>query len=68
MSIYGCHNKPRPTANAPLPVQDGWYKSAMSNTRYPRMAIAPYAMSTACQYSQQQPNDSQCAGCQNKFD
>lgn len=64
MSIYDCHNKPRPVQFAPLAVQDGWYRSTLSATRYPKMSYAPFVMSTKCKYDN--PNDPHCAGCQHQ--
>lgn len=63
MSTYGCWNKPRPTAKAPLPVQDGWRDLSNGRSRYPNMVTTPFAMTTECQYTRQHASDPQCSGC-----
>jgi hypothetical protein len=67
MSLYGCNNKPRPVAGAPLQVQDGYFgtydPAHAATVRLARWIIAPYAMSTECQYTKQHASDPQCSGC-----
>lgn len=60
MTIYSCHNRPRPTANAPVTVQDGWIDTPGS--RIPRMVTVPFVMTTECQYDATM-TDKSCAGC-----
>jgi hypothetical protein len=68
MSLYGCRNKPRPTAGAGIRVQDGWvygifdYEAGHTD-RIARIVEAPYAMSTECQYTKTHAGDAQCTGC-----
>jgi hypothetical protein len=62
MSMYGCHNKPRPIANAPLIVQDG-YHPGPPDTRIALMVEAPFRMNTDCQYTKTHASDPQCSGC-----
>jgi len=68
MSKYGCHNKPRPTAGAPLNVQDGYvtgvfeYESGASD-RIDRIVQVPFAMTSDCQYTRQHAADPECSGC-----
>lgn len=64
MTLYGCHNKPRPVTGAPIVVRDGYYAS----TLYLNDVIActtnvPYVMSTDCQYTKQHAADPHCSGC-----
>lgn len=66
-SLNGCHNRPRPVAGKPLPVQDGYvygmfeYESGASD-RIPRMVTVPFVMKPECQYTLTTP-DPRCAGC-----
>jgi len=65
MRIYSCHNKPRPTANRAIIVQDG-YRAVLSEPPmqfYARYATVPFVMSTECKYAQQHASDPRCAGC-----
>ncbi len=67
---YGCHNKPRPVAGAPLAVQDGYvagvfeYESGHTD-RLARMVTVPFRMSTECKYDAT-GTDKGCAGCQHQ--
>jgi hypothetical protein len=61
MSIYQCHNMPRPIAGTPLQVQDGYYQHGNS-TRMPRMVTVPFVMSTGCNYDAT-TTDPHCKGC-----
>jgi hypothetical protein len=67
MSLYGCFNKSRPAAGAPLQVQDGYFGASdpahAATARLARWIVIPYAMSTECQYTRQHASDPQCAGC-----
>lgn len=68
---YGCHNMPRPTAGAPLQVQDGYHRGIFdyedgSSDRVSRMVTVPFVMSTACQYTQGHPADPGCSGCRHQ--
>lgn len=70
MSPYGCHNKPRPIADAPLIVQDGYHQFHNQQNvpvKVPRYVEAPYVMTTDCQYTQQHGSDAQCSGCVHKM-
>jgi hypothetical protein len=77
MSVYGCHNKPRPTQGAALPVQDGWLYTGITcvrpnenfkaiPSRIPRMVDVPYVMTVPCQYTQQHASDPLCSGCEHR--
>lgn len=66
MSIYGCHNKPRPVKDSPIWVQDGYVTNEDGTQRIDRMVQIPYVMSTDCQYTKMHPNDPHCAGCVHK--
>lgn len=65
--INGCNNRPRPVANKPLQVQDGYvlgmftYEAGHTD-RIDRMVTVPYVMSTDCQYGAS-ATDPGCAGC-----
>jgi len=68
LSIYGCHNKPRPVAGAAILVQDGYvsgmFEYESGNTdRIDRMVTTSYVMSTPCQYTKQHASDPECSGC-----
>jgi len=68
MSIYGCHNKPRPTEGALIDVQDGHHTRIFDYAdgtadRIDRIVQVPYAMSTACQYTNHHAADPLCSGC-----
>lgn len=68
MSIYGCHNKPRPNAGTAVLAQDGWvyglfdYEAGHTD-RIARIVQTPYAMSTDCQYTRTHATDPLCSGC-----
>jgi hypothetical protein len=65
MSLYGCHNKPRPTANRAIIVQDG-YRAVLSEPPmqlYARYTTVPFSMSIECKYTEHHASDPQCAGC-----
>ena len=71
MSLYGCHNKPRPEYGAPILVQQYWHQMsghASDGTigLLARMVDIPYVMSTDCQYTKQHAGDPQCAGCSHR--
>jgi hypothetical protein len=61
MSQYGCWNKARPTALAPVVVQDGY----RNNGKYTiaNYVAAPFVMSTGCQYTKTHATDPECSGC-----
>jgi len=68
MSIYGCHNKPRPVIGAPINVQDGYHVGIFdyedgTSDRIDRIVQVPYGMSTPCQYTKLHVADPQCSGC-----
>lgn len=68
MSIYGCHDEPRPIAGAPLLVQDGYIYGLFDHEaghadRIARMIEVPYVMTVPCQYTQHNPSDKECDGC-----
>ena len=67
MSLYGCHNKPRPVTDAPVIAQDGyhegWTPQYCTLRRMPNWITVPYVMSTECQYTKQHAADPHCAGC-----
>lgn len=71
MSLYGCHNKPRPTAGAALLVQDGYVSGlfdyeAGHTDRIDRMVSVPFVLSVPCQYTHQHAADPQCSGCEHR--
>lgn len=69
MSPYGCHNKPRPVADAPLIVQDGYHQFRNQQNvpvKVPRYVEAPYVMTTDCQYTRQHGSDPHCSGCMHR--
>lgn len=62
---WGCHNKPRPTADTTYQAQDGWLRSVGFEgqpTRLPRIIQIRHTMSTECQYSKTTA-DAKCTGC-----
>jgi hypothetical protein len=66
--LYACHNQPRPTAGAPLQVQDGYHTGLFayengSSDRIARMVTVTHVMSTECRYDGS-ARDPGCAGCQ----
>jgi hypothetical protein len=62
--MNGCHNRPRPIAEAPVIVQDGWYSSVLhENDAIPRLTAVPFRMSTECRYDAS-ATDKGCAGCE----
>lgn len=63
MSRYGCHSKPRPTAGAPIEVQDGYIENLFGRDRIDRIVEIPYVMTVPCQYTVRHPADPECAGC-----
>jgi hypothetical protein len=70
MSVYGCFDKPRPVAGAPLFVQDGYFgtfdPAQTAAARLARWIVIPYVMSTECQYTKQHASDPQCSGCKHR--
>ena len=68
MSIYGCHNKPRPTADSSYVAQSGWsetFRDSLGNpSRIPMYVDIKSAFgSTACQYTLTNASDPVCSGC-----
>jgi hypothetical protein len=67
MSIYGCWNKPRPTADSSHIAQFGWFgkKDGPLNTeKHPVYIEVKSAFgSTDCQYTIQHATDPHCSGC-----
>lgn len=68
MSLYGCHNKPRPTSRSSYVAQISWKTSprdslglVMRTPIYGRIKSA--FGTTACQYTQTHAADPECSGC-----
>jgi hypothetical protein len=70
MSLYGCHNKPRPTSKTTHLAQSGyvdsWKPEYVATARTPVWIVVPHVMSTDCKYTQQHASDPQCSGCVHK--
>jgi hypothetical protein len=66
MSVYGCFDKHRPAAGAPLLVQDGYFgtfdPAQTAAARLARWIVIPYVMSTECAYDKR-TSDRDCIGC-----
>lgn len=66
MSIYGCHNKPRPQPHHSYVAQVGWMDQ---RDGFNEPCPAPiyqdiyFMMSTPCQYTKQHASDPECSGC-----
>lgn len=63
---YGCHNRPRPTAETSYPAQDGWQGGVtlrQTSTRLPVIVPVTHVMSTTCQYDKSAV-DQRCGGCE----
>lgn len=63
--VYGCHNRPRPTAATSYPAQDGWQDIGLLTRRPSRLPIIVpigHTMSTNCRYDLSAA-DQRCAGC-----
>jgi hypothetical protein len=68
MSIYGCHNKPRPVANSTYlaqlgyaePIDEGWGTFSRA-AEYVEVESA--FDTTDCQYTKQHAADPHCSGC-----
>lgn len=63
--LYGCHNKPRPTAATSHVAQSGWchYIERGAPVRMPILTVIPHVMSTDCKYDKA-GTDAGCAGCE----
>lgn len=64
-SVYGCHNRPRPTAATSYPAQDGWQGGVtlrQTATRMPVIVPIAHTLSTNCRYDLSAA-DQRCAGC-----
>lgn len=59
-AVYGCHNRPRPTAETTYPAQLGWEYWGL--TREPRLVDIPHTLSTDCRYDLSAA-DGRCSGC-----
>ena len=65
MSIYSCHNKPRPTADSSYIAQSGW--KVWQKKRVPVQVVIKSAFGTLeCQYTKDHAGDTECAGCEHK--
>lgn len=63
--VYGCHNRPRPTAETSYPAQLGWHYGISLKgepTRLPVVVPIAHTMSTNCRYDLSAA-DQRCAGC-----
>lgn len=58
---YGCHGRPRPTAETTYVAQYGWEYSGI--TRSPLTMDVYHVMSTTCQYDKA-TTDAKCVGCE----
>jgi hypothetical protein len=68
MTLYGCHNKPRPTAESSYIAQSSWsetFRDGMGNpSRVPFYVDVQSAFGTTdCQYTRTHAGDPQCSGC-----
>jgi hypothetical protein len=68
MSIYGCHNKPRPVEGAPYMAQSEWSRSFRDKVGQPYRVpiyidIKSAFDTTDCQYTKQHAADPHCSGC-----
>jgi hypothetical protein len=68
MSLYGCNNKPRPTARSSYVAQIGWKTSPRDSlgpvTRTPICGRIKSAFGTTeCQYTLTHAADPECSGC-----
>jgi hypothetical protein len=68
MSIYGCHNKPRPNADSSYIAQSSWSATFRDGFGAPHRTpqyidIKSAFGTTGCQYTKQHASDPQCAGC-----
>jgi hypothetical protein len=65
--LNDCNNRPRPVADKPLLVQDGYVHSMFeyesgATDRIDRMVQVPFRMSPECKYDAS-ATDAGCAGC-----
>lgn len=68
MSIYGCHNKPRPTVDSGYVAQVAWSETFRDGFGAPcrtpvYVDIKSAFGTTDCQYTQQHAADPECSGC-----
>jgi hypothetical protein len=67
MSAYGCHGKPRPSAQSQHLAQsgysDGWRPEFAAVSRTPIWVKVPHVMTTDCQYTKMHASDPECSGC-----
>lgn len=64
---YGCHNKPRPTAETTYAAQSGWieYEERNAVVRQPVWVKIPHRFSQGCKYDKAE-TDNACDGCRHK--
>lgn len=66
VTLYGCHDKPRPNGATWAYVQDGYFHEVDGNgkveSRTPRLKKSFHVMSTECKYDKS-ATDSMCKGC-----
>lgn len=68
MSKYGCHNRPRPTAESSYVAQKGWSETFRDGFGAPQRVpiyvdIKSAFGTTACQYTIHHATDPDCSGC-----
>jgi hypothetical protein len=68
MSLYGCNNKPRPTAESSYVAQAGWSETFRDGLGAPcrvpiYIDIKSAFGTTACQYTLAHATDPECSGC-----
>lgn len=69
---YGCHNRPRPTAETSYVAQAGWSETFRDGFGAPQRVpvyvdIKAAFGTTACQYTHGHPADPGCAGCEHQL-